>query len=175
MSRPSWRASLTRALRPPTGIDPLRRRVAILGLGSEEWGDDAAGLWAARRLSQQVNPSENLVVIEAGSMPENFAGPLRRFSPDFILLVDAIQGGFEVGNIRWVETGELGGVSAFTHGLPLSVQAEYLKNELGCEVGLIGICGASFNFGTPLSLPARRAVGRLVRALVTLFSPKAKT
>ncbi len=171
MSRPSWRASLSRTLKRLTGNEP-GGRVAILGVGSEEWGDDAAGLWAARRLQQRLNPSENLTVIEAGSMPENFAGLLRKFSPDFILLIDATRGGSQPGKISWIEVNEIGGVSAFTHGLPLSVQAEYLRNELGCEVGLIGIEGASFNFGEPLSLPVRRAVNSFVRELVTLFKQK---
>ncbi len=108
-------------------------------------------------------------------MPENFAGPLRRFAPDFILLVDATRGGSQPAEIRWVEMDEIGGVSAFTHGLPLSVQAEYLKNELGCQVGLLGIAGASFNFGEPLSLPVRRAVYKVVHALEELFYPRTKT
>ncbi len=174
MSRPSWRASLTRALKPPTGTEPPQR-VAILGVGSEEWGDDAAGLWAVRQLLRRVNPSDHLKVIEAGSMPENFAGPLRRFTPDFILLIDASHGGAKPGKISWIEVSEIGGVSAFTHGLPLSVQAEYLQGELGCEVGLIGIAGAAFDFGAPLSLPARRAVDRVVRALEELYSRQPKT
>ncbi len=105
-------------------------------------------------------------------MPENFAGPLRRFAPDFVLLVDAMQGMPDPGRIQWFELKDLGGISAFTHGLPLSVQAEYLKNELGCEVGLIGIPGSSFNFGEPLSLPVRRAVTRVVRMLADLFSTR---
>ncbi len=103
-------------------------------------------------------------------MPENFAGPLRRFAPDFILLVDATRGGSQPAEIRWVEMDEIGGVSAFTHGLPLSVQAEYLKNELGCQVGLLGITGASFNFGEPLSSPVYRAVNRIGQFLADLFT-----
>ncbi len=101
-------------------------------------------------------------------MPENFAGPLRRFSPDLVLLVDALQGGAE-GVIRWIEMGELSGVSAFTHGLPLSVQAEYLERELGCQVGLIAIKGDNFNFGEPLTPHARRAANQVVRELLILL------
>jgi hydrogenase 3 maturation protease len=166
MSRPSWRASLKKAWKRPSANDSAWR-VAILGLGSEEWGDDAAGLWVARYLGrrQQASPSEELNVIEAGSMPENFAGPLRRFSPDLVLLIDATRGGPEAGKIRWIEASEIGGVSASTHGLPLSVQAEYLRLELGCQVGLIGIEGESFNFGEPLSPSVRRAVHRVVDSL----------
>ncbi len=164
MSRPSWRASLKRALKQPTGNDPTWR-VAILGLGSEEWGDDAAGLWVVRQLLQRARPSESLKIIEAGSMPENFAGPLRRFGPDFVLLIDANRGETEPGKISWIEVNEIGGVSAFTHGLPLSVQAEYLERELDCPLGMITIEGAAFDFGAALSEPVRRAVNEVVREL----------
>ncbi len=108
-------------------------------------------------------------------MPENFSGQLRRFSPDFVLLIDAVRGGSEPGKIGWIEFSALGGVSAFTHGLPLGLQAEYLRSELGCELGLIGIEGASFNFGEPLSPPVRRAVSGVVHALKELFSGTARS
>ncbi len=101
-------------------------------------------------------------------MPENFSGVLRRLSPGFILLIDAMHGGNEPGKIRWIEFAQLGGVSAFTHGLPLSLQAEYLQHELGCEVGLLGIEGANFHFGDPLSPVVRRSARRVVQALEEL-------
>ena len=168
MSRSSWRASLKRVLKRPTGSDP-GFRIAILGLGSEEWGDDAAGMAAARRLKRRLRQHVNIQVIEAGTMPENFSGLLRKISPNFILMIDAIRAGTEPGSTRWIDVNDLDGISAFTHGLPLSVQAGYLRDELGCEVGLIGIEGASFNFGEPISLPVRRALDNMVRALITLL------
>ncbi len=168
MSRTSWRASLKRVLKRPNENEP-GLRIAVLGLGSEEWGDDAAGILAARRLSRRLSPLENILVIEAGTMPENFSGLLRKFSPDFILMIDATRQTSRPGNIRWIELNDLDGISAFTHGLPLTLQAGYLRDELGCEPGLIGIDGASFNFGEPLSLPVRRAVDSVVQTLTKLL------
>ena len=168
MSRPSWRASLKRVLTPHTGNE-AGLRVAILGLGSQEWGDDAAGMLAARRLKRRLSQRENVQVLEAGTMPENFTGMLRKFSPQLILMIDAVRLGTGPGSIRWIEWHDLDGISAFTHGLPLSVAAGYLRSELGCEVGLIGIEGASFNFGEPATLSVRRAVDRVVRALSSLL------
>lgn len=168
MSRSSWRESLKRVLKRPTGNEP-GLRIAVLGLGSEEWGDDAAGILVARRLGRRLRSPENILVIEAGTMPENFSGLLRKFSPDFILMIDAIQAGSKPANIRWIDLKDLDGISAFTHGLPLTLQAGYLRDELGCELGLIGIDGASFNFGEPVSLPVRRAVDNVVRTLTKLL------
>ncbi len=169
MSRSSWRASIKRVLKLPTGSESSIR-IAVLGLGSEEWGDDAAGMVVARRLKRRLGQHENIQVIEAGSMPENFSGLLRKVSPDFILMIDATKAGTEPGSIHWIDLCRVDGISAFTHGLPLTVQARYLRDELGCEVGLIGIEGASFNFGEPLSLPVRRAVDNVVRALASLLA-----
>jgi len=144
-------------------------RIAVLGLGSEEWGDDAAGTIVARRLKRRRSQHENIYVIDAGTMPENFSGYLRKVAPNFILMIDATRAGKDPGSIRWIDLRDVDGISAFTHGLPLSVQANYLRDELGCEVGLIGIEGASFNFGEPVSLPVRRAVNNVVRALAWLL------
>ena len=40
--------------------------------------------------------------MEAGPAPENFTGPLRRFRPDLVLLVDAAQMDAEPGTIGWL-------------------------------------------------------------------------
>jgi hydrogenase 3 maturation protease len=65
-------------------------RIAVVGIGNELNGDDAAGILAARKLSKKYCPQkvdENsphpvFIVIEAGLAPEAFTGPLRRFRPD---------------------------------------------------------------------------------------------
>ena len=166
MSRPSWQNSLTQKLQSLS--QPERTpRVAIVGIGHELRGDDAAGVMAARALlaQQVVNHDSPLHVINAGSAPENVTGDLRHFAPDLVLFVDAAQMNKLPGTVRWLDWRETAGLSASTHTLPLHVIAEYLVNEIGCDVALIGIQPYDNAFGMPLSSDVRHAVREVVQGI----------
>jgi hydrogenase 3 maturation protease len=149
-------------------------RLAVLGLGQELRGDDAAGLEAARGLlsrvpeSGEINPGQRLLVAAAGPGPENFTGLLRRFRPDLVLLIDAAQMEAVPGEVRWLDPAETSGLSASTHTFPLHVLAEYLAAELGCQTALIGIQPEQNELGAPLSTPVRAAVQEITSHLAKL-------
>jgi len=162
--------------------------VAILGVGQELGGDDAAGVEAAGRLLA-LNPGNfygpemlrgpdagplppgSVLVIQAGPAPENFTGTLRRFQPDLALLVDAAQMDLPPGEIRWLEPQETGGFGASTHTFPLGVLAGFLEQDLGCAAAILGIQPQGNAFGAPLSPPVARAVEDLCAALIRELAP----
>ena len=130
MSKPSWESSLhqklaqrCRAARPGRRCDPPR--IAIVGIGHQLRGDDAAGVMAARALKQLYGqvPDRRLLVVDAGPAPENCTGPLRRFDPDLVILIDAAEMNEAPGTIRWLAWQETSGLSASTHTLPPYVLA----------------------------------------------------
>ena len=181
MSRLSWKNSLRKTLsrlqpdlegepgdrsNPPQGS----RRVAVVGVGQELRGDDAAGLLAARRLFAAL-PAESasLLVIEAGPAPENHTGALRRFRPDLVLFVDAAGLETEPGTIRWLDLEDITGLGASTHSLPLSTLAGFLTAQLGCDVALIGVQPGETGIGAPLSPPVSAAIVEIVRGLVEVL------
>ncbi len=128
-------------------------------------GDDAAGLLVARDLNLRFQNLSGGMIIEAGPAPESFTGPLRRFNPGFILLIDAAQMGEPPGAVRWLNLDELGGVSASTHTLPLSVIGSYLSVELNSQVSLLGIQPGTLEFNAPLSPSVAKAVREIVEEL----------
>jgi hydrogenase 3 maturation protease len=148
-------------------------RIACLGVGNELNGDDAAGLWVVRILNQYHLPAETCLVLETGPSPENFTAPVVRFAPDWVLVVDAARMLVQPGRIAYAGLEEVAGVSAFTHGLPLSMLGKYLVAETGCQFGLLGIQVAETGFGAPLCSAVQRAAGRLGRTLGELFAPEA--
>ena len=166
MSKPGWARNLTQTLsrlrrdnRPP--------RIAIVGLGHNLCGDDAAGVVVAQALQAQMkpNPPNGLLIIDAGPAPENFTGPLRRFVPDLVLLIDAAQLDEAPGAVRWLPWTAAAGLSASTHTLSPYLLARYLTLELECEVVLLGIQPARLVGDGPLSPQVRRAVGEVVEIL----------
>lgn len=134
-------------------------------------GDDAAGVCVARQLAAALRdilrPQGNMatLVINAGSAPENFTGPLRHFGPDLVLLIDAAQMDALPGSVQWLLWQETSGLSASTHTLPPYILATYLVSEIGCEVALLGIQPADTSLGIPLSPLVHSAVDAVVREL----------
>jgi hydrogenase 3 maturation protease len=167
MSKPSWRASLSQRIKGNKAHGSLPR-IAVLGIGHELRGDDAAGLAVARALQRALAGDGHWLVIDAGPTPENQTGPLRRFKPDVVLLVDAAQMDEAPGVIRWLPWNETGGISASTHTLSPQVLARFLIGELGCEVALLGIQPAHNAIDARLSPEVAEAVATIVDAVGTI-------
>lgn len=128
-------------------------------------GDDAAGVAVVQAAKRGLPALDTVQWIEAGPSPESFSGPVCQFKPDLLLVIDAADLGLRPGRVAWIQKDEIDGVSAFTHGLPLSVFAGYVMAQTGCAFGLLGIQVEQMGFGQPLSLAMRRAVRRISREL----------
>lgn len=102
-------------------------------------------------------------------MPESCTGPLRRFAPDLVILVDAADMGAAPGTVAWLDWRDADAAASSTHGLPLALFAGFLTTEIGCAVLLLGIQPADLSFGAPLTDPARRALRRVAGGLATLL------
>jgi hydrogenase 3 maturation protease len=144
-------------------------RLVVLGVGHELRGDDTVGILLARKMRQQIPINERLLLIEAGPVPENFCGPLRRFSPDLVIVIDAAQMGLAPGSIRWLDWKDVsrGGVS--THATSLLVLCDYLVSELGCEMALLGIEPAEMSLDAPLSPPVTQAFQEVSSFMIDLL------
>ena len=157
-----WHDSLKQRIRQLPQPEP---RLAVVGVGHELRGDDAAGVVVTRQLSAISPESPDFLVIEGGHAPENCTGVLRRFRPDLVVLVDAAALGLAPGSIQLLSWEEIGGLSASTHTIPLHLLARYLMVELNCQVVLLGIQPLDTTLGEPLSLPVQRAVDEITEAL----------
>lgn len=149
-------------------------RVAVVGIGNDLSGDDAVGPHVARELAERVGRRAGCLVLDAGTAPENFTGPLRRFRPDFVLLVDAAHLSAVPGTVAWLDWRQTDGLSASTHTLPASVLAQFLVEELACRLALLVIQPAQIEFGRPLSAPVHRAADRVVDRLAATLVQRAR-
>jgi hydrogenase 3 maturation protease len=139
-----------------TAIRRLKRspKIAVMGIGHELRGDDAAGIMVVRAMPRRTK----LLMIEAGTAPENHTGALRHFRPDLVLLIDAAQMNLAPGEIRALDARLLDGFNASTHTTPLTLLSHYVTAELGCDVLVIGIQPGNTALGAPLSPEVERAV-----------------
>lgn len=153
-------ACLSQLRRPDSAL-----RAVVVGVGHDLRGDDAAGLLAARALKPLLAAHDDVLVVEGGPAPENVTGALRRFRPDFVLLIDAAQFDAPPGTVRWLDWRAAAGMGASTHAGSLSMVGQYLSAELGCEVALLGIQLGGNALGAPLTPVVAQAVDELARAL----------
>jgi len=179
MSLPSWKDQLRQVLANLTNPDRGHPRIAILGIGNPLNGDDAVGGYIADRINRRLGSlgrkgSFDLYVANTGPVPENFTGAIRKFSPDLIVMVDAasIDPGQEP--IQWIPLEAIAGFSASTHGMPLSMLANYLVEELKCQIGLIGIQARSTSPGptgqSTMTPEVRAMAQKIVRFLARELS-----
>ncbi len=161
------RPALKSALGPDVPSDA--RPVVVLGVGSPLRSDDAAGLHVAAALGRA--PLPNITVIEAGPAPENFTSEVRRLHPAALVLVDCARMGEPPGTLRLIAPQEIAGVSFGTHGLPLSVLADYVRREVGCSVLFLGIEPQSIEPGETLSAAVQTGVQEAVTLLRDVLSP----
>ena len=136
---------------PPPSIE-ADDRVAVIGIGSELRGDDAVGLEVLDRLEgQRHRDGETLLFVEGGVAPENHTGAVRRFEPDWIVLVDAVDFDADPGSGKWVDPDDLGGESFSSHKSTPAMLRTFLARETGAEVVLFGVQPADIDHGAGLS------------------------
>lgn len=135
----SYRAQLDQAKTNHLANNASLPRLAIVGIGNELNGDDAAGVLAIRHLHRSLPVLNNVLLVEGSVAPENFTSVIRKFSPDWVWLLDAAEMGVEPGTVRLVDWQTSGGVTAISHGLPPTLFARFLKAELGVSIFLFGI------------------------------------
>lgn len=161
-SKRSWIESLYQTL-----TQTSNPRVAIIGVGNEMRGDDAAGIAVVEAL--RPTSHEQLLILNAGTAPENFTGVLRQFAPDLVLLIDAVQMNEPPGTIRLLDTHDLESCSGTTHSLSLHLFVSYLETELKCKFKLLGIQVGQDTLGAELSPQVRQRVREIVQTLQTLY------
>lgn len=114
----------------------------ILCIGNPQGGDDSVGPYIGEKLKK--HQSDNLIVINAETVPENYTGVIKKEKPDVLIIVDAIEMDINPGEIRIVESEKIGEMHISTHGIPISVLTKYLKNSVE-KIILIGIQPSSMS------------------------------
>lgn len=122
------------------------RRAAIVGIGSEIRGDEAAGLLIVEDLRNR--DLSDTLVLNTGTRPENFTGDIRKFKPTHILMIEAAHFDGEPGEGRLIPTQELKD-EVITHNTPLTIFKDYMEKTLCSNVAFLGIQYTDVNLGDP--------------------------
>ena len=95
--------------------------ILFLCIGNDMRGDDAVGPLMAKKLTELFKGQQDLMVINAETVPENYTGLIRKEKPSHIIFVDAVEMKMNPGQIRLVKSNEIGNYSISTHAMPLII------------------------------------------------------
>ena len=140
--------------------------IAVVGIGNELRGDDAAGVLVAEELKESRR--KKILAINGGPAPENFTGEIIRAKPTHVVFVDATWMELPPGEIRVVAPEAIDNASFSTHTLPVNVLISYLVQSIGCKVLTIGIQPLQTEFAAPMTREVKRAALDVARMLCAL-------
>ncbi|MDO9027018.1 MAG: hydrogenase 3 maturation endopeptidase HyCI [bacterium] len=144
------------------------KNIAVMGIGNEMMGDDAAGALVARGLKKcKMQKAEcRIEIFETSTTPENFNGAIRKLQPDLVVMVDAADMNQTPGTIAFLNTRQMHTMMHSTHTLPLSFLAGYLEQMGTAKVIALGIQAGHIRLDQPMT----REVAESVKLIVKTFA-----
>jgi hydrogenase 3 maturation protease len=106
----------------------------VLCVGNRDGGDDSIGPYIADNLES----NKDITVIDCGTTPENYTSIVKRYKAKRLIIIDATDMNLKPGEIRIIPEEKIGRMHISTHGIPISITMDYLK-EHSEQIFLIGI------------------------------------
>lgn len=133
------------------------KKAVVLGIGREGYGDDAVGPVLAQRLGSRGR----LTALVAEELPENYTEPIRRLTPQTILLIDAVDFNGLAGQVVLLREEELTASCCSAHHASLRPLMRYLSFTTGAQVRLLGVQPDACRPQTALSRPVSETLSVL--------------
>ncbi len=144
--------------------------LVILGIGNELRGDDFIGSVLARRFSKLFKESNNIMVFDGGTVPENYTGAIKKENPTEIILIDAADMGKEAGYIKIIDQTEIASYHLSTHAMPLSFLVKYLEHSTKAKIILIGIQPKELELVGNISIEIKNSMEYLVDIFLKILN-----
>jgi hydrogenase 3 maturation protease len=150
---PSWNNEAAAALAP-------KGRTLVITLGSTLRADDGVGPYVCSHVKFS---RPDLMLLDAGTTPENIAQTAINWKPDKVILVDAAHFKGRAGEVRVIPLEAINQSTAVsTHSFPLSVTFSIIKEDTGCELAVIGVQAKSLDYKEGLSPEVEATAAKLV-------------
>lgn len=118
-------------------------KLLILGVGNELKRDDGVGPFIVDNLDEK----DNVICINAKTVPENFTGKIRKEQPSHVIIVDACLMGGEAGDIKIVDKDDFVNIGISTHSMSLSYFVKYLERDNDFKIIFVGIEPETMDWG----------------------------
>lgn len=122
-------------------------KLIVLGVGNELKSDDGVGPFIIKRLKEENVENSNLLFIDAGTVPENFTGKIRKENPTHLIIVDACLMDSNPGDMKIVDKDEFANIGISTHSMSLSFFVRYLEKDTEIRIIFVGIEPETMDWG----------------------------
>lgn len=99
-----------------------------MGIGNELKYDDGVGPFIISKLND-IDLDEDILLINAQTVPENFTGKIRKENPSHIIIIDACLMGLNPGDYGIVNSEEFTNIGISTHSMSLSYFVKFLNQD----------------------------------------------
>ena len=123
------------------------RKLIVLGVGNELKSDDGVGPFIIKKLIAENIEKDNLLFINAETVPENFTGKIRKEKPTHVIIVDACLMGGKPGDIKIVDKDDFVNIGISTHSMSLSYFVKYLEKDSDFKIIFVGIEPETMDWG----------------------------
>ncbi|WP_292796174.1 hydrogenase maturation peptidase HycI [Methanobrevibacter sp.] len=110
-------------------------KLIILGVGNELKYDDGVGPFIISQLNKR-NLNDNVLLINAQTVPENFTGKIRMEKPSHIIIIDACLMGLNPGDFQIVNEDDFINIGLSTHSMSLSYFVKFLNHDNVLFIGI---------------------------------------
>ncbi|MGZ4857209.1 MAG: hydrogenase maturation peptidase HycI [Methanobacteriaceae archaeon] len=138
-------------------------KLVVLGIGNDMRGDDALGSFLAKKLSNLLKYNQDVIVYDAGTVPENFTGAIKKENPSHIILIDAVDMKERPGFIRLIAKDEIANYSISTHALPISFLIRYMESTGTAQTLLLGIQPGNMDLSNEISIEVENSINYLLK------------
>lgn len=125
---------------------------------------------------------DDVLLINAQTVPENFTGKIRKENPSHILLIDACLMGLNPGDYKIVDKDDFVNIGISTHSMSLSYFVKFLNQDNILFIGIepeslelidqdsLGVLGADFmDFNGELTENVEKSAKNIVELLERLL------
>ena len=123
------------------------KKLIILGVGNELKSDDGVGPFIIAKLKQEKIENDNLIFIDAETVPENFTGKIRKEKPTHLIIVDACLMDSQPGDMKIVNKNDFAEIGISTHSMSLSFFVRYLEKDTEINIIFVGIEPETMDWG----------------------------
>ncbi|MEM2104957.1 MAG: hydrogenase 3 maturation endopeptidase HyCI [Candidatus Bathyarchaeia archaeon] len=143
------------------------KKIVVAGIGNPIRMDDYVGVKIVQDLRGKV--SDNVLLIECETVPENFLQQIVDFNPSHVILIDAAVLGLKPGESRLINPEQLKNFPAYTtHMLPLRIFCEYLAKTTKAKIALLLIEPKKTDFGEGLTPEIEASAQDVAGAVLSL-------
>ena len=140
-------------------------KLIVLGVGNDLKCDDGVGPFIIKRLKEEDIEDENLIFINAETVPENFTGKLRKENPTHIIIVDACLMNGNPGDMQIVDKDDFSNIGISTHSMSLSYFVKYLEKDNDFKIIFVGIEPESLDYGENLTEDVEKTAFEFINIL----------